>query len=256
MTTPNEQLIKNLYPLGLDQNDSQVYLALLESGPSRVWDIAKASGVKRPTCYITLDKLVRLGAATKTKEIRHLVFAATPPKNLWHLFEDKRKNLHQSINELETLANKAKDKPTVRMFEGEEGIKQAYNLTLDLSRGSEILFYSRDDIEQKYPDFFHEYLQERVKRGIKARGLFPDNISLMRMLAGRDKLELRQSRFISKKQFDPSADSTVFANKIIHIAYGEKMPFATVIESAALAQDEKQKFELLWALVKKGNNVK
>lgn len=248
MTTLNDNLIANLNLLGLDKNDSQVYLALLELGPSRVWDIAKASGVKRPTCYITLEKLVNLGAATKTQDVKHMIFTATSPKSLWALFESKRQIFKESLNELEALSNKETDKPQVRMFEGLEGIKQAYNLTLELPKGTEILFYSRNFVEEKYPDFFHEYLQARVKYQIKCRGIFPDSAYLIKILPPRDQLELRKSRFIPTNIFNPKVDSTIFANKVLHIAYAEKNPYATVIESATLAADEKERFELLWTI--------
>jgi sugar-specific transcriptional regulator TrmB len=248
MTILNENLISNLGLLGLDKNDAQVYLALLHIGPSRVWDIAKASGIKRPTCYVTLEKLAAAGAVKKSADKKHMTFSATAPKALWDLFETKRQNFKDSLNQLEALAYKDKDKPSVWLFEGIEGVKKALDLTLKLPKGEEILFYSKDELEEKFPDCFHEYLQSRVAKQIKMRGIFPDNAYLMGLLPPRDNLELRKSRFIPKNIFDPQIDVNIFADTIIKMVFTEKQPFAVVIENQALADDERQRFEFLWAV--------
>jgi sugar-specific transcriptional regulator TrmB len=248
MTTTNENLIANLGLLGLKKDQAIVYLAVLELGAGRVWDIAQKSGVKRPTCYLILDQLAKLGFVSQMQEKKHREFIAISPKRLLSIFDQKKQIFAKNINELIAVANQDKEKPVFRLLEGIEGIKQAYNLTLDLSPGSEILTYSRNEIEQKYPDFFHQYLKARVEKGIKARGIFPDSVALINTLPPRDKFELRQSRFIPGNKFDPLADTTIFGNKVIQISYAEKEPFATVIKSNDFAHDEKQKFELLWDL--------
>jgi hypothetical protein len=62
--------------------------------------------------------------------------------------------------------------------------------------------------------------------------------------------ENRNLRFLPLDKFNPKTQVNIFGNTVAYIAHGEQEPFATVIESASLAHDEKQKFELLWQMAK------
>jgi sugar-specific transcriptional regulator TrmB len=54
-----------LINLGLTLKQARVYLALAESGPSRIMEISKKSKVARPDVYLALEKLQQLGLAEK-----------------------------------------------------------------------------------------------------------------------------------------------------------------------------------------------
>lgn len=250
-TTNNDELIHALEMIGLDSDEALVYLSCLELGSSAAWGIYLKSGIKRPTCYVILDKLVAKGIAGRSNDGRRTIFSVASPRELITLFEQKKGVFAQKMSELEAMANKSPDKPKIRTFEGVEGIKQAYNLTLNLQPGEDILFYSTNDSERTHPEYFESYIKLRVDKGIKARGIFSNTPENIASVTPRDKAENRQSRFLPKKEYSPSIDASVFGDSVIYMAYGEREPFATVIESKALARDEKQRFELLWKLAVK-----
>ncbi|MEM3377470.1 MAG: helix-turn-helix domain-containing protein [Candidatus Bathyarchaeia archaeon] len=57
-----EKMLKNI---GLTNNQAKVYLALLDSGPSKVSEITKITEVARPNLYPILEGLQRLGIIEK-----------------------------------------------------------------------------------------------------------------------------------------------------------------------------------------------
>ncbi len=57
-------LTKNLETTGLTQKESAVYLALLETGQASIAGLAQKTGIKRPTCYLIIDELIKKGLAT------------------------------------------------------------------------------------------------------------------------------------------------------------------------------------------------
>lgn len=250
MTTLNDDLILALAGVGLGKNEAAVYLAGLELGPSAIWDIAIKSGVKRPTCYVILEDLAMRGLASSSNDGRRVIYAVASPKQLQRAIERRQGRVLGVINQLEGVASKSPQKPIVRLYEGVAGVTEAYNLSLELKKGQEILIYGTAGVIIKYTDFIDDYLAQRIKQGIKARAILPDTGS-SRSVATRDAQELRETRFLPLETFDPTIEINCFADTITYIAHSEDRPFATVIESASLAHLEKQRFELLWNQAKR-----
>lgn len=245
----NYEAVTALQAAGFSNNEALVYLAALELGPSTVWDIAKKSGVKRPTCYILLEELALKGHATSVNDGKRTIYSVSSPKQLLRAVERRHDRFLASFNQLEGIASKSPSKPIVRLFEGISGVMEAYNLSLDQPKGSEILIYGTAQVQISYSDFINDYLKNRVKRNITARALLPDN-ELNRQVVATDKAQLRETRFLDQTKFDPHTEINVFGDTIVYIAHSEQEPFATVIESLSLADVEKQRFNLIWELGK------
>jgi sugar-specific transcriptional regulator TrmB len=120
---------QRLLELGFSDKEAQVYLALLELGPSAVNEIAKKSGVNRSTTYLSLEALMKRGLASGVVRDKKVFYAAESPERLdallskeKELIEERRKKLEDAIPTFMALFNAVEDKPVVRFFEGEEGI--------------------------------------------------------------------------------------------------------------------------------------
>ena len=249
MTTLNNELIETLSTAGLNKNEAQIYLAVLELDSSSIWDISKKSGIKRPTCYVILDELAFRGIANKYFDGKRIVYSVITPKQMSHRLEQKYNKFKASASQLEALASVSLQKPKITLYEGVEGIKQAYRLSLDQSKGSEILIYGTIKIENIMTDFINTYLKERIEKKIYVKAILKDNPENKSVVA-RDKKELRQTRFLPEKEFDPNLEVNIFADFIVYIAHSEKEPFATIIENKNIANHERQKFNLIWKIAK------
>lgn len=248
MTTElNQNLIKDLKLIGLEEKEAAIYLALLELGPSSVWDIARKSAIKRPTCYVVLDNLVAQGIAHKLTNQKKTKYSVESPKELLSTFERRKEQFAEKLGQFQALASKSFEKPKIRLYEGEEGVEQVYELSLNQPEKSEILIYGTATVMHKYESFIERYLARRVNRGIKTRVILPDNED-NRAIIERDKDELRTTRFLPAEKFDQRTEVNILPESIIYIAHSESEPFSTVIENVRLAKEEKNRFELLWEL--------
>lgn len=241
----SQNLIENLKMIGLSQHEAQVYLACLELGPSPVWDIAQKSEVKRPTCYVLLDELVRKGFASKTNDQKRTTYSVSSPNEILSSFERRKSDFSECLSQFQALASKSKEKPNIRLFEGEKGIEHVYNMSLDQGEDGDILIYGTSAVLSRYGELIERYINRRVNRGIRARVIMADTAP-NREITLKNKEELRQTRFLPVEKFNQQTEVNIFANKIAYIAHSEDNPFATVIENARLAEEEKARFELLW----------
>jgi sugar-specific transcriptional regulator TrmB len=226
-----------------------VYLACLKLGSASIWDISETSGVKRTTCYVVMDDLISKGMASLSRDKKRTVYDVITPNELFFNIKNKQNQFAESISELNALSSQIRSKPNIRMFEGIEGVKQAYDITLSLTEGSEFIVYGTPDVFYNYTDMMQKYLKNRLDRKIRVRAISPDKENLGEITKNNEK-ELRQTRVLPQNIFDQRTEVCILPDKIIYIAHSEEKPFATVIENLTLATEEKNRFEILWSIAK------
>ena len=69
--------------LGFSQKEAAVYLAGLELGQATAYQIAKRSGLKKPTAYVILDRLIERSAVRKVAAQKHMQYSASDPVELF-----------------------------------------------------------------------------------------------------------------------------------------------------------------------------
>lgn len=249
MTIQNENLISTLKLAGLNETEAKIYLANLELGPSSAWNIYLKTKIKRPTCYAVLDNLVADGIATKTNDGNRNIFTVIDPEKLLMSLEVKKNEFFKSLPLFDALKSESKEKPKIRVYEGIEGVFQAYMLGLDQPEGSEILVFGSTKIWAKYNSLIKVYLAERVTKNINIRALYT-NSKDKHLYLKMDREELRETKFLPRDYYDPKVETQVFGGTVIYIAHSEKEPFATVIEDESIAFDVRQRFEILWQVSK------
>jgi len=248
--TTDWKLVRKLKLLGFEANEARIYLAALELGPSSMWQIHQKCGVKRTTCYQIFEKFIESGVGSKTFESKHTIYSVVPPENLAVSIEHKKDEFLQSLPQFSALLSHLPSKPEITLYKGIEGVRQVYYQGLSGPKGGEQLILATPQFWFANAEDNEAYIAERLKKKISLRMILPDTKENHSMLKN-DKKELRRTRFISKKDFDPPVETQIFPNRITYIAHSEREPFATVIENTAIAEAERQKFELLWEIAKK-----
>src|SRR3989344_6740207 len=114
-------MLKQLTSLGLSDNEAKVYMAMLE--------ISAKAGVNRPTTYVQIESLKKMGLVSSQVKGKKQLFIAESPDQLEFVIEreiktieDKKAELARMMPELSGLFNVSGDKPQVRFFEGKEGL--------------------------------------------------------------------------------------------------------------------------------------
>ena len=98
-----DEVIKKLMPLGLNEKEAKVYVALLEAGRTSAYALAGRAGIKKPTTYVILGQLIEKGLAVEIPRERKQLFAARPPEEFFAEAHRKLDVAEQLLPELNAL---------------------------------------------------------------------------------------------------------------------------------------------------------
>lgn len=236
---------KDLQFAGLTETEARIYLAALELGETVVSRIARQSGIKRTTVYLSLENLKKLGLMSTTKKNGKVLFYAEDPRKIEQLMEERKNRISQMMPELVTFAKFIDKKPEVRFFEGAEGIKEVFKDTLNYPDQEICMCYSESYLKDFEDDFFSDYYRpQRKDKKIFARALLPDN-EIMRKMILTDEQEFKKSRMLPADVYKINIEILIYGkNKVGILSYSEK--FALIIESPQIHQSLKSIFETMW----------
>lgn len=244
-----KDLLAVLRSVGLDDKESQLYLTGLQLGSAPASDYAKATSLNRITAYNTLEQLTAKGLFTLVRKARGKWYSPVPPE---HLSVEVRKNaqaLERIVPELRSMQGSSERRPHVRFFEGWEGVKRVYEDTLT-AKGELLNFANSAVVRRHWPDYDAEYVDERVKRRIRLRGIAPDD-ETGRKVHGEDRKRLREIRLVPAKDFDFTNEINVYDHKVAICSFdsglhGNSDMFGVIIESREVAETQRQIFEMAW----------
>jgi HTH-type transcriptional regulator, sugar sensing transcriptional regulator len=234
---------------GLDDKEAALYLAGLRLQSAPASEYAKATGLNRITTYNALEQMVRRGLFTMVKQVRGKWYAPASPE---YLAVEVRKNaeaVERILPDLRGLQGNHERKPHVRFYEGWDGVRKVYEDTL-MAQGELLNFANSAVVRRYWPDYDEEYVTERVERGIRLRGIAPDDAA-GRRVHGEDKKRLREIRLVPAREFDFTNEINVYDSKVAICSFeeasnGETNMFGVIIESREVAETQRQIFEMAW----------
>ena len=238
---------------GLNDKEIAVYLALVELGPSPVRLVSKKAEVNRGTTYDILKSLQQQGLVSFYDTKSHQHFVAESPEKLLMALQDKRerldevkKQIQESLPELQTIFEKRGGRPVMKMYEGAKGIKLILEDVLaEVSKQprKEYYLYSsatvkeRKNVYEAMPDFSKKRIVQKIKVKIISLGECGQ-------LAGLD--ERRQMPITGKDL--KSTHEIIYAGKVAHISLSNgDDPVGVVIQNEEIYQTQKAIFEFNWS---------
>jgi len=246
--------------IGFTKKETAVYLALLALDSASPKDIAKKAEINRTSCYDVLESLMKKGLVSKYKKKGKIFFQAGDPKKLIGYIERNKEEmtkkmekqqeaLQEALPELSALINPRSTKPKVQFFEGEKGMREAYEDTLT-SHGDILAYANVETMHEGLPNFFPKYYERRAKANIHIRAIFPNN-TLSRARHEKDGGEDRESVVLDDPDVTYSPEVNIYNDKVLITSWKEKM--AVIVESRELADLQRVMFNQLWkALKQKG----
>ena len=242
-----EPLLLKLQEFGLSEKEARVYLSSLELGEATADQIAKHSGVNRSTTYVQIQELMQMGLMSTHDKGKKTFFSAESPDNLQRLFERKKqeidlqaKALEAFVPDLMRIHDSAGERPTVRFFEGKEGLTTMRNEVLKLKSTTVYMAMSLDYLWSIYDwDELMEFTNTRAKRKITTVVLYNKS--------GEDIVQVGKQRIkrISSVDFPFEADVYIFDNKVA-IASTKGKISGVIIESTAITNTMLSLFELAY----------
>ncbi len=239
------EIKKVLEQINIEGKKAEVYLACLESGGSTAYLIAKKIGLKRPTVYDIINQLMKEGLVYKSIKGNVKYYSPADPQILFNKLKEKEDKIKSIMPHLQNLYNSPKSKPLIRYFEGKEGIKEMYEDSLrSCKKGDEILAYVGEAVLDELPKYAQDYVQRRVEKGIRLRGIYKRNEKILGYME-KNREQLREAKLLDEKRFPVSNETNIYKNKIAIASYGKEM-FGMIIESEEIARSQKAIFELAW----------
>jgi sugar-specific transcriptional regulator TrmB len=236
---------KALASLGIGEKSAKVYLAGLALGTTSVQDLARKSGLKRPTVYLHLDELVKQGLFEHVSINNKKYYRAVEPRVLEDRLKQNLASLQREMPSLLALRADTMGKPQVQNFEGKEGMQQMYE---EMKKAHSLRIWSNMGAEAVGPfhDTYMELAESIKKNGVNVREIIADN-----------KEAKRYARLVAKvagpsytrrtATVEGLENDTVIYDNVVAIfrLHGLNM-FVVRIEDPTIAESMRAMFEMAW----------
>lgn len=250
----HDDAVARLVEAGLTEKEATVYVAMLALGPASVQDIAAKANVPRASAYATIDTLTHRGLMTQHEEDGRTIFTAEAPKKLVELVErevqsiaQRREKLVFFVPELEALFHTQRNKPVVRFYEGDDGLRRFRDFLARQRTERASAFVRLDEQmhafaaqdKERLSKIFHPQSAIRVlcvrEKG-SAHQAFPSKL----------RSPLHEIRYATHLPFEFNGELGIQDKTAYLISVAPRM-HACVIESPSLASLLRALFELAWS---------
>jgi len=238
----------DLHFLGLNEKAGKIYQAGLVLGTTSVQELARTSGLKRPTIYLHLDDLVAQGFFERVPLSKKTYYRAADPATLEAKLQKQLAVFHTELPKLSALRSDTLGKPHVRIIEGKEGVLSVY---AEMKKANSLRFWS--NVGAAYGPFHSEYMD--LAETIRAQ-----NITTKEIIADT-KESKRYSRLLAKAA-GPSYtariatvdgienDTGIFGNVVVLFRLHELNFFVVRIEDKTIADTMRAIFDMSWKVAK------
>ena len=236
------KLRKALQSMNLTEKESTILDILFRYDSLKVSAIAQHTHLNRTTAYVILKSLLRKGLVTSSFKNNVSEFQAVQPKMLLNyierekdLLERQKEEIKKILPQLNSIRANLDAVPKVTFYEGKEGVKQAYEDTLDNNIGKQIFVFSGPDIVfqemgEAYVDY---YVSKRKRLGIRSFQIAP-NTPKGKTIQAMDKEVLRQTKLIPA-EFSFDTEMVMYDDKVGIFSFTKDKLMAVIIEDQAIA---------------------
>jgi len=243
-------LDKELQKIGLSDKESKVYLAALELGQASVQNIARKADVNRATTYSILEALIKKGLCSTTEKEKKVFYFTSPPESLLSIFELKRKQMETEedafknlLPDLNSIFNKQADKPTVRFFDGRQGLLNSVaEFYREKSEPNEPvrMLYNKDLIEKVIDEKERQKFRKiRLSREIKSKVIYNYETGVLKTNVDG------QRRKVNLQEYPISCDIEILGDAVLFVPLTDKL-HAVLIKDRQIAETIKILYNLAW----------
>lgn len=239
-----------LKKLNFSDKESQVYLALLNLGPSSVRKLAEFCDLNRGTVYECLKELQEKGVVNFYDKDSKQHFVAEDPENLSLLIKKQQMNLQKVdkelekiIPELQALHNTGGQRPVARYYEKKDVhvILEDVLSSCESSGEDEYRIYSAEGVREYLYESFPTFSDVRVGKGISVR--------VIALGAGGELRGLDERKWLAVENEEKTKGTyiIIYPGKTAYISLNAKNePIGVVIENRGVSETQKVIFDTLW----------
>lgn len=230
-----------LRELGLDENESKVYLACLQLGNAKVHEISKTAQIQRTTTYGILKSLAEKGMVSSLQKEGINYYHAARPKELMRMMDEKREKIQQILPQLERLQKTTPHIPSVEFFQGIKGLKTVvYNV---LQSGEDIKYIG---VLKEWIEFSSIltaiYYRLKKENKVKVKALIP-NTTAQRKAILEEYVGNTDFKFVDN--FDVQGACFIYDGKVAFVSV-EGIVRGHIIKDESFYKLQNGMFENLW----------
>jgi len=232
-----------LLKMGLSEDESVVYSALLRFGALSVSQIAEKTKLYRPSVYKAVSFLEERALVNITKKGKRKLYMAASPEKLSFLLSSLGDDLDRALPDMLSEFNKKEKRPFVVFLDGREGIRKVYDdIVATLKKGDTFYRYSSSGRPKKR-DYYvsKDYGKRRDEKQLERYVITNEGTNKLK------KPKFEKSVKTVPKSFD------LFEYDVTQLIYGDKIAFvdynsetAVIIENPTIAQFQQKIFKLLF----------
>jgi len=155
-----------LSEMGLSKNEIEVYVKLLELGPSTAVQIAKLAKLHRPNVYDALERLIKKGLVTHFLKEDIKCYEVVDPDQLMNLLKAKEIKLQALIPELKIKQLAAKPASSVATFEGIAGARRVMEELINSTKEFYVLGVPKDYAKVLGEGWVREWHADRIRNKV------------------------------------------------------------------------------------------
>jgi sugar-specific transcriptional regulator TrmB len=244
--------------IDISENAHQIYIQLLENGPTSARVLAENIGLPRPTTYDALKSLIQKGLVIERKENNKKIFQLDDVKNLPRLINGKIDALDEAKKDFEKMLPQLMKKttsiePKIKFYSGVEGVRQVMNDMLWYHDIDTCAMWAVSEIlDYLGKDFTVNLNRRRIRQKIYTRAIWPTDkkVDIKRHPYLGTGPEFYREIRIAPPNISWDMSYWIYADKVAFIS-SRKETFGFVIHSRDFARLIKTQFELVWKISKK-----
>ncbi|KKW30695.1 MAG: Transcriptional regulator, TrmB [Candidatus Uhrbacteria bacterium GW2011_GWD2_52_7] len=236
---------------GFSPEAGEIYSALLLHGSMTAGALLKHVSLKRGLLYKVLHDLIAQGYVIEGEIRGRMLFSPQDPDVILDRLEAEASEaakrageIRDRLPELRAKYLTATERPTVKYFEGVEGLRKMYESKLKMVEKH--LYFVRpgkvDVYQHHFGDWFADFLERQRKAGITVHGITADDPETNHDVK-KDVYRNFLRTWIREEDYSAPVEWSVFDNTLSIISYGQEI-FGIMIDNPQIAKAMKEIFEL------------
>lgn len=233
-----------LKELGLTDNETEIYLALLQYRILNPTQLAEKTGLHRSYIYDTLERLLDRGIINTILINNKKNYQAVNPRILREIFELKLRHLDSILPKLSALFKSVKEETKVELHRGKRVYRTLIkDLLANIKKNDNVYLFgvNEDILETVEPIYLKQYFNIIKEKNVK------EKIIIAR--GGKKLQELN----LQYRELDPKylgeTTTVIYQSKVFIFILGNPY-YLIIIESRKVANTYKKQFNLLWNIAK------
>lgn len=235
---------EKLEEIGLPKRETAVYVAALQLGPTGALQIARRTGMTRPTVYAALESLRKRGLIEIRLDGLKSKYAAADPDQFDAIISGHKKTFETILPELKALYALEGDRSQTKYYEGFSGIKTVYESVLRGLRSGDPYYVIGDkDMWEKSGEtaWLENFIERRARKGADARIILPSSKQ------NRDGLAHERALQQNVRLMSEPLGTDILVTKDRYIIHNFNPPITTVvIENKDIVESQLRLFRYIW----------